>query len=186
VLTGRITQRGDDLTISAELVDVRNSKLLWGEQYDRKASDLLATQREIAERDRRPIKATRFRPKKGLVKHYTENNEAYELYLKGRFYWNKRTSEANLKAVEAFQQAIEKDPTFALAYSGLADDYILMGTQDAGGTLPPEDAFPKPKPQRSSPLKLIAHLPNHTCRSRTFPTITILIARKLNASSSER
>ena len=145
VLTGRITQRGDDLTISAELVDVRNSKLLWGEQYDRKASDLLATQREIAREIVDRLKLQVSTEEKGLVKHYTENNQAYELYLKGRFYWNKRTSEANLKAVEAFQQAIEKDPTFALAYSGLADSYILMGTQDAGGTLPPEDVLPKAK-----------------------------------------
>jgi tetratricopeptide (TPR) repeat protein len=145
VLTGRITQRGDTLTISAELVDVRSSKLLWGEQYDRKASDLLATQREIAREIVDRLKLQVSKQEKGLAKHYTESNEAYELYLKGRFYWNKRTSDGMLKALDAFQLAIEKDPNFALAYSGLSDSYILLGTQDGGGTLYPSDALPKAK-----------------------------------------
>ncbi|HSP63551.1 MAG TPA: serine/threonine-protein kinase, partial [Pyrinomonadaceae bacterium] len=93
VLSGRIVQRGDNLTISAELVDVRYNKLLWGEQYDRKMSDLLATQREIAQEIVEKLKLKVSGEEKGLAKHYTESNEAYQLYLEGRFYWNKRTGE---------------------------------------------------------------------------------------------
>jgi len=125
VLSGRIVQRGDQLTISADLVDVRNNRLLWGEQYDRKLSDLLATQREIAREIVDKLKLKVSGEEKVLAKHYTESNEAYQLYLKGRFYWNKRTVETNKKSIEYFNQAIEKDPSFALAYAGLADCYVI-------------------------------------------------------------
>ena len=101
-------QRGDNLTISIELVDVRYNKLLWGEQYERKMSDLLATQREIAREIVEKLKLKVSGEEKVLAKHYTESNEAYQLYLKGRFYWNKRTAEALTKAIEYFNQAIEK------------------------------------------------------------------------------
>jgi serine/threonine-protein kinase len=143
VLSGRITQRGDNLTISAELVDVRYNKLLWGEQYDRKMSDLLATQREIAREIVDKLKLQVSGEEKGIAKHYTENNEAYQLYLKGRFYWNKRNEDAMQKSLNYFQQSIEKDPTFALAYCGLADSYILLGAADASGYMSADDALPK-------------------------------------------
>ncbi len=145
VLSGRITQRGDNLTISAELVDVRYNKLLWGEQYDRKTSELLATQREIAREIVDTLKLRVSGQERGLAKHYTESNEAYQLYLKGRFYFNKRSEEGMQKSLEYFQQAIEKDPTFALAYSGLADTYDLLATPDAGGAMAPDAALPKGK-----------------------------------------
>ncbi|MFN2516591.1 MAG: protein kinase [Pyrinomonadaceae bacterium] len=146
VLSGRIVQRGDQLTISAELVDVRYNKLLWGEQYDRKMSDLLVTQREIAREIVEKLKLKVSGNEKVLAKHYTENNEAYQLYLKGRFYWNKRTEQGMQKSLEYFQQSIEKDPTFALAYSGLADAYNLLGAQDAvTGGVPPTEVMPKAK-----------------------------------------
>jgi len=145
VLSGRIVQRGENLTISAELVDVRHNKLLWGEQYDRKMSEVLQTQREIAREivDKLKLKVTG--EEKGLAKHYTENNEAYQLYLKGRFYWNKRTAVALHKSVEYFEQAIQRDPAFALAYSGLADSYSLLGGPEAGGDMPPNEVLPKAK-----------------------------------------
>ena len=145
VLSGRITQRGDSLTISAELTDVRSNKLLWGEQYDRKMSDLLATQREIARVIVENLKLKVSGEEKGLTKHYTDNNEAYQLYLRGRFYWNKRNEDAMQKSLEYFQQAIEKDPTFALAYCGLADAYILLGAADASGAMSALDALPRAK-----------------------------------------
>ncbi|HLR07008.1 MAG TPA: protein kinase [Pyrinomonadaceae bacterium] len=145
VLSGRITQRGDNLTISAELVDVRYNKLLWGEQYNRKTSELLATQREIAREIVDTLKLKVSGQERGLAKHYTESNEAYQLYLKGRFYYNKRTDEGMQKSLEYYQQAIAKDPTFALAYSGLADTYDLLCAPDAGGTLPPNEVMPKAK-----------------------------------------
>ncbi|HEX9423820.1 MAG TPA: protein kinase [Pyrinomonadaceae bacterium] len=145
VLSGRMVQRGDNLTISAELVDVRYNRLLWGEQYERKMSELLATQREIA---REIVDKLRLRvsgQETGLAKHYTESNEAYQLYMKGRFYWNKRSPEAMHKSLEYFQQAIERDPNFALAYSGLADTYDLLGGPEAGGDMPPNEVLPKAK-----------------------------------------
>ena len=149
VLSGRIVQRGDQLTISAELVDVRYNKLLWGEQYDRKMSDLLATQREIAREIVEKLKLKVSGEEKVLAKHYTENNEAYQLYLKGRFYWNKRTAEATKKAIEYFNQAIEKDSGFALAYAGLADCYVVPANR-----LPPREAMPKAKAAAMRALEL--------------------------------
>jgi serine/threonine protein kinase/tetratricopeptide (TPR) repeat protein len=145
VLSGRIVQRGDNLTISAELVDVRQNKLLWGEHYERKMSEVLQTQREIAREivDKLKLKVTG--DEKGLVKNYTENNEAYQLYMKGRFYWNKRTSYALHKSVEFYEQAIQRDPNFALAYAGLADTYSLLGGPEAGGDMPPIETLPKAK-----------------------------------------
>jgi eukaryotic-like serine/threonine-protein kinase len=145
VLSGRITERGDNLIISAELVDVRYNKLLWGEQYERKMSELLQTQREIAREIVDKLKLKVSGQEKGLAKHYTENNEAYQLYLRGRFYWNKRSEVGMQKSLEYFQQAIEKDPNFALAYSGMADAYDLLGAQDAAGGMPPNEAMPKAK-----------------------------------------
>ena len=145
VLSGRIIQRGDNLTISAELVDVRYNKLLWGEQYQRPLSELLQTQREIA---REIVDKLRLRvsgEETGLAKHYTESNEAYQLYLRGRFYWNKRTPEGLAKSLGYYTQAIEKDPNFALAYAGLADTYDLLGGPEAGGDMPPNEVLPKAK-----------------------------------------
>ena len=145
VLTGRIAQRGDNLTISVELVDVRNNKLLWGEQYERKMSDLLTTQREIASTiaEKLQVKLSGT-DNKGITKRYTNDNEAYQLYLKGRFYWNKRTGEGLNKAIELLTAATERDPNFALAYAALADCYAVLneyaGTPTSE-TLPQSKAF---------------------------------------------
>src|SRR5215212_1242611 len=145
VLSGRMVQRGDSLTISVELVDVRNNKLLWGEQYERKMSELLTTQREIAREIVEKLKLRVSGEEKGLAKQYTDNNDAYQLYLKGRFYWNKRSNDGFEKALEYFQQAIDRDPNFALAYAGLADTYDLIGGPEAGGDRPPNEVLPKAK-----------------------------------------
>ncbi|MDQ3473431.1 MAG: tetratricopeptide repeat protein, partial [Acidobacteriota bacterium] len=143
VLTGRIAQRGDNLTISVELVDVRNNKLLWGEQYERKMSDLLATQREIASTiaEKLQVKLSGTE-NKGITKRYTNDNEAYQLYLKGRFYWNKRTGEGLKKAIELLTAATEKDPNFALAYAALADCYAVLN--EYTGT-PTSETLPQSK-----------------------------------------
>jgi len=127
VMTGRIAQRGDSLTISVELVDVRNNKLLWGEQYERKMSDLLATQREIASTiaEKLQVKLSGT-DNKGITKRYTNDNEAYQLYLKGRYYWNRRTAENLKKAIEQFKSATDRDPNFALAFAGLGDCYAVL------------------------------------------------------------
>ena len=128
VLSGRLLQRGDTLILQAELMDVAKGSQLWGGQYNRKAADAFALQEElskdISEKLRRRLTGEE---KKRLTKRYTENTEAYQLYLKGRYYWNKRTEEGFKKGIEYFQQAIEKDPNYALAYAGLADSYALAG-----------------------------------------------------------
>jgi TolB-like protein/Tfp pilus assembly protein PilF len=125
VMSGRLAQRGDDLTISVELTDTRTRKLIWAEQYARKMSDLLATQREIANAVTQKLQLQLSGSEAGLTKQYTNDNEAYQLYLKGRFYWNRRTPESLKKAIEQFKAASEKDPNFALAYVGLADSYLV-------------------------------------------------------------
>ncbi|HSU24649.1 MAG TPA: hypothetical protein VLI65_01590 [Pyrinomonadaceae bacterium] len=126
VMSGRLIQRGDNLTISVDLIDVRNKKTLWGEQYERKMSDLLATQRDIASTISEKLQLKLGgSDSKGITSKYTDNNEAYQLYLKGRFYWNKRTGENISKAIEILKAATEKDPNFALAYSALADCYVV-------------------------------------------------------------
>jgi serine/threonine-protein kinase len=152
VLTGRIAQRGDNLTISVELVDVRNNKLLWGEQYERKTSELLATQREIATviTEKLQLKLSGD-DAKGVTKKYTESNEAYQLYLKGRFYWNKRTIDGLKQAAEYYKQAIEKDPGFALAYSGLAETYALFPNYSVAL---PKDSMPQAKAAALKALEL--------------------------------
>jgi TolB-like protein len=155
VLSGRIVQHGDSITISADLVDVRNNRLIWGEQYDRKMSQLLDTQREIAGDIVDKLKLKVAPNERGLTKHYTENNEAYQAYLKGRFYWNKRTNESMHRSIDYFKQAIEIDPSFALAYSGLADTYNLICAPEAGGgDEAPNDALPKAKAAALKALEL--------------------------------
>jgi TolB-like protein/DNA-binding winged helix-turn-helix (wHTH) protein/Flp pilus assembly protein TadD len=149
ILTGRVTQRGENLSISVELVDARDKTQVWGEQYDRKMSDLLAIQREIALEIVDKLKLKVSAAEKGLAKHYTESNEAYQLYLKGRFYWDKRTAEAVKKSIEYFNQAIEKDPSFALAYAGLADCYVVPAIR-----IPPREAMPKAKAAAMRALEL--------------------------------
>lgn len=127
VLTGRLMQRGDTMLISAELIDIRDNKQLWGEQYETKLADMLSVQREIAREITNNLRPTLSGVEQSrMEKQYTANPEAYQLYLKGRFYWNKRTPADIQKAVPFFQQAIEKDSNYALAYSGLADAYTLI------------------------------------------------------------
>ena len=127
VLLGRIVQRGDRLIVNVELVDVENSRRLWGGQYDRRPSDILAVQSEISREISEQLRSRLTNEEeKRLTKHYTENTEAYQDYLKGRYYWNKRTGDDLKKAIDYFNQAIAKDPAYALAYAGLADCYIVI------------------------------------------------------------
>lgn len=155
VLTGRLSQRGDNLLVSAELVDVRENKQLWGDQYSQTVSDLLAVQRKIANEI-----TTNLRPalsgadQNRLARNYTDNSEAYELYLKGRYYWNKRTEDGAKKAIGYFQQAIERDPNYALAYTGMADSYCSLGFSFDVGALPPREAMPKAKAAANKALEI--------------------------------
>ena len=152
VMTGRLAQNSDNLTISVELVDVRNNKLLWGEQYERKMSELLATQREIATEitNKLQLKLSG-EDTKGFTKRYTENDEAYQLYLKGRYHFAKRTKDDILKSVEYFQHAIRLDSNYALAYAALADSYNAM---TAYPYLSPKEAVPQAKAAAKRALEI--------------------------------
>lgn len=127
VVTGRVLQRGDELLVSAELIDARSNRNLWGDQYDRKLSDLLAVQRDIS-----GAISARLREQlsggssQASIKGGTTNPEAYQLYLKGIYYWEKRTQDSLEKSKDYFNQAIDKDPNYARAYAGLADYYYVV------------------------------------------------------------
>jgi serine/threonine-protein kinase len=124
ILTGRIVRRGEQLAVSVELLDARDNRHIWGEQYNRKPSDILAVQQEIARDIAERLRARLTgEERRRVTRNYTENVEAYQLYLRGRYHWNKRTAEGLRQAIEYFQEAIDHDPNYALAYSGLADCY---------------------------------------------------------------
>jgi eukaryotic-like serine/threonine-protein kinase len=152
VLTGRIMQSGGSLRIGTELVDVATGSQLWGAQYDRKPGDIFMVQDDISSEisEKLRLRLTRAE-KKQLTKRYTENAEAYRIYLKGRHHWNRWTEEGFYKAIEYFQQAIENDRSYALAYAGLADCYVLLGWNSY---LPPKEAFPKGKAAANAALQL--------------------------------
>jgi TolB-like protein/DNA-binding winged helix-turn-helix (wHTH) protein/Tfp pilus assembly protein PilF len=143
ILTGRLVQEGDHVVVQTELVDVRNGSQLWGQQYKPAISDMPALQEQLS----RDIAANLKIRLSGDEQHkifrrYTDNPAAYELYLKGRFFWNKRTKQGLQQGIEYFQQAIQVDPNDALAYAGLADCYNLL---DDWGETAPRDSFPKAK-----------------------------------------
>ena len=152
VLVGKMMQSGGSLRIGTELVDVATGSLLWGAQYDRKPGDIFVVQDEISNEisGKLRLRLTRAE-KKQLTKRHTENAEAYRLYLKGRHHWNRWTEEGFYKAIEYFRQAVEKDPSYALAYAGLADCYVLLGWNSY---LPPKQAFPKGKAAANTALQL--------------------------------
>jgi eukaryotic-like serine/threonine-protein kinase len=143
IFKGRVTQVGDNLTVSAELIDARNNDHIWGDQYSRKSSDIFVLQADIAKEITTALR-TRLTGEdaKRMAKSYTVNPEAYQDYLKGRYWVNKRTGEGYNKGIEYFQQAIAKDPAYAKAYSGLADSYSFL---TFNGNVPPKEGFPRAK-----------------------------------------
>ncbi len=157
VLVGKLVQHGDSLSINVELVDARDNNHIWGDQYTRKLADIAGLQETIS----RDI-AEKVRPKLGgeqkahLATPHTQNAEAYELYLKGRFYWKKRTEEGLNKGLAYFEQARQKDPNYGLAYAGLADSYNMLGWWEF---VPPREAAPKAKEAALKALELDPLLP---------------------------
>lgn len=127
VLYGRIVKRDEGLTLSLELIDVSRDSVIWSEQYRRNQSDLVSLQSEITRDVSRKLKSRLSGEDTAKIEQtYTENSEAYQFYLKGRYHWNKRTYDDLLKAIEQFKAAIEKDENYALAYAGLADTYSII------------------------------------------------------------
>ena len=169
VMSGRVSQRGEDLTISVELVDARTKKLLWAEKYDRKMSDLLATQREIATAITQKLELKLSgNDAKGITKRYTDSNDAYQLYLKGRYSFAKRTKDDTLRAIEYFRQAIKLDPKFALAYARISETY---GSMPAYPYLSPKEAFPQAKAAAQQALEIDPTLPE----AHTFLAYSLVI-----------
>ncbi len=154
VLAGRLLQRGDTLVVQTELVDVAKGSQLWGEQYNRKLADIFAVQEDIS---RAISEKLRLRltgeEKTRLARRPTTNSEAYQLYLQGRYWWNKRNPEALQKGLQFFQQAAEKDPGYALAYVGIADSYRIL-TSRGYDALPPREAMPKARAAALKALEL--------------------------------
>jgi serine/threonine protein kinase/Flp pilus assembly protein TadD len=145
VFVGRVMHHGDFLIIKTELVDVAQDSQLWGEQYRRKITNIFSLQEEIAEDISEKLRLRLSgADKKRLAKRYTENSEAYKFYLKGRYFvTTKRTEEWIKRGIEHFQQAIDLDPNYALAYSGLADAYAFLASSTGGWS--PREAYPKAK-----------------------------------------
>ena len=139
VLVGQVKEDGDELRIAVELMDVQGNRSIWGDTYQRKTGDIQAVQKEIARNvsEKLRLKLTGA-DQTQLTKTYTDNGEAYQAYLKGRYHWNKRTDESFKKATEFFQEAIKKDPEYALAYTGLADCYTLRSDY---GFLPSQEGY---------------------------------------------
>ncbi len=127
ILNGRVIQRGDQLTLNLELIDVQKDVVLWSEQYNRKQSDIVSLQSEIAKDVSNKLKSKLSGADEAKVtKASTTSPEAYQAYLKGRYYWNRRTAENLKKAIEQFRAATDSDSNYALAYAGLADCYVLL------------------------------------------------------------
>jgi TolB-like protein/Tfp pilus assembly protein PilF len=152
IVTGRVVQRGDQLVVSSELIDARTNRNLWGDQYDRKMSDLIAVQQDIT-----GAIATHLRERlaggqtKAAAGGGTNDPEAYQLYLKGRYYWERRTPDSLEKAKDSFNQAIAKDPGYAMAYVGLADYY---NTVPDYSPIPQSEAAPKGRAAAEKALAL--------------------------------
>jgi eukaryotic-like serine/threonine-protein kinase len=153
VLTGRVLQLGDSLIIKTELIDVAKQSQLWGEQYRRKLTDIFELQDEISREISSKLRLTLSgEEKKKLIKRYTDDTEAYHLYLKGRYYNNKRTPEWIRKGIEHFQRAIDLDPNYAVAYAGLADSYAFLASSTGGQR--PRETYPIAKAAALKALEL--------------------------------
>jgi serine/threonine protein kinase/tetratricopeptide (TPR) repeat protein len=156
VLTGRLVHHGDEFAINAELIDVRNNRQIWGSQYTRQVTDLMGIQEQISQQisEKLQLKLTG-EEKQRMTQGATGDKEAYQLYLQGRYHWNKRTLEDMQQSIDFFQQAIQKDPRYALAYAGQADAYALMADFNV---LPSKEVMPKVKIAAAKALELDGNL----------------------------
>ncbi len=151
ILTGRVLEHGDTLSVSAELMDSTNDRHIWGAQYNEKVSNLLDIQQNISQEIMANLRShLEGEEEKRVSKHYTDNVEAYQLYLKGRYNTEQFTQESVNKGIDYFQQAIAKDPNYALAYAGIAEAYFEVSSQYVA----PREAMPKLKEAASKALSL--------------------------------
>ncbi len=152
IFAGRMYQFADNLVIKTELVNISDGSQIWGAQYHRKLDDLFTIEQEISQQicEHLRLKLNE-EEKERLAKRYTENAEAYQAYLKGRYYWNQRTARAMKKAIESFEEAIKLDDSYALAYTGLADCYCLVSIY---GAAPPKAVMPRAKAAAMKALEI--------------------------------
>jgi len=156
ILNGRVAQRGNQLTLSLELVDTKKESVIWTERYQRQTSDLVALQDEIGRDVSNSLRAKLTGAEEiRVTRTETADPEAYQGYLKGRYYWNRRTTENLRKAIEQFKIATDRDPNYALAYSGLADCYAVLN--EYGGT-PTSESLPQAKRYAERALSLDGRL----------------------------
>jgi TolB-like protein/Tfp pilus assembly protein PilF len=152
ILEGSVQKAGDTVRVSVNLIQAASDSHLWAETYDRKLTDILGVESEIAKTIAEQLQAKLTRPEQNaLAGRPTENTEAYQLYLRGRYFWNKRTAADFKRAIGYLNQAIEKDPNYALAYAGLADVYVLLSAFGEGS---PKDTFPQAKAAAMKALEL--------------------------------
>src|ERR1700736_5737271 len=152
ILEGTVQKAADQVRVNVQLINAENDSHLWADKYDRKLADIFAVESEVATKIAETLQAKLTGAEQhAIVARPTENSEAYQLYLKGRYFGNKLTPDGFQKAIEYFQQAIEKDPAYALAYAGLADSYEMLGFW---GVLPPQEMWPKAKAAALKALEL--------------------------------
>ncbi len=178
ILLGRIVEHGDELSVSAELVDARDGSHIWGEHYDRKKSDLAFLQIELVQNIANGLRLRLTEDGQKSAEVSTKNEEAYRFYLKGLYFWNKRTEAGLRKGIDCFQQAIEQDPNYALAYAGLADSYIILANWRYA---PPADSYAKAKAAALRALELDKRLPEALT---SLAYTTLLYERDWKASES--
>jgi DNA-binding winged helix-turn-helix (wHTH) protein/TolB-like protein/Tfp pilus assembly protein PilF len=152
VLEGSLHREGDKVRVTARLIDTRDGSPIWSDHYDEYFTDIFTAQDSVSEKIAKALALELTGAERvQLAKRYTENPEAYQAYVKGRYFMDKRTEEGFHKAIEYFQQAIEKDPEYALAYAGLADcHHFLCGY----GLLPPKETYPKAKAAAMKALEI--------------------------------
>ncbi len=152
ILEGSVQKVADQVRVSVQLINATSDAHLWAEIYDRKLTDIFAVESDIAKTIAETLRAKLTGSEEQMMSMKpTENTQAYELYLKGRFFWNKRTGADLRKAIEYFNQAIAKDPNYALAYAGLADSYLLLS---AFGAASPSDSLPQAKAAAKRALEI--------------------------------
>ena len=152
ILEGSVQKKGDQVRVSVQLIKAASDTHVWAERFDRKLTDIFAVESEIAKNIADKLRAELTGSEvQAIAARRTENPEAYQLYLKGKFFWNKRTAKDFHTAIGYFQQAIDKDPGFALAYAGLADTYVLLS---GFGAASPKESLPKAKAAALKALEL--------------------------------
>ena len=156
LLSGNIVQRGDELAVSVELIDVRDDSHIWGERYGRKVSEVVALPQQISRDVSQKLRARAdggYHPQ--ITRNFSPDSEAYRLYLLGRYNWNKRTVEGLQSGIDYFGQAIQRDQDYSLAYAGLADCYLLLNVYNVASA---DDSYPKAEAAANRALSLNSNL----------------------------